>query len=211
MNPYLPNPNGSGFKRPAPTVLGGGLPSPSHTLLSGLIAPKRSVFVSYHHGDNLLSGDQAYYDQLSKVASAQFQLMTDKSLRTTIGSDNHDYIIQRIRTNHINGSSCTIVLCGAHTYQRKYVDWEIKATLDKGHGIVAVYLPTAPSSDDGITVPRRLYPNIKNDYAYWVSWEAFTQSAKNFKACIEFAIARSNNAELKKLIHNPKEIKKQNG
>jgi hypothetical protein len=35
--------------------------------------------------------------------------------------------------NAPTGTSCTIVLCGAETPKRKFVDWEIKAILDKGH------------------------------------------------------------------------------
>jgi len=46
-----------------------------------------------------------------------------------------------IRENFITGTSCTIVLCGAQTHLRKYVHWEIKATLDKEHGLIGVNLP----------------------------------------------------------------------
>jgi hypothetical protein len=205
-NPYFPSPLGSGFSKPKspPTILGSGFPSPGSLLASALTTPRRSVFVSYHH-----SCDQRYYDLLSSVGSAQFQLIRDNSLRLRIDSTNHDYIIQRIRDNHITGSSCTIVLCGAETYQRKYVDWEIKATLDKGHGIVAVYLPTAQRTSTGITVPDRLVPNIQNGYAAWLSWEEFTQSAQSFKTGIEQAVQLSKSHQSQ--IVNAKEIKKQNG
>jgi hypothetical protein len=46
--------------------------------------------------------------------------------------------MQRIRDKHITGTSCTIVLCGSLTPWRKYVDWEIKATLDKEHGLIGI-------------------------------------------------------------------------
>jgi len=207
MSPHFPDPLGRGLNRPKPPTFGAPLPRPIPTILGNVLpAHKRSVFVSYHH-----TSDQHYYDLLSNVASSRFQLMRDNSLRLRIDSNNHDYIIQRIRDNHITGSSCTIVLCGAETYQRKYVDWEIKASLDKEHGIVAVYLPSARREADGIRVPDRLVPNIESGYAYWVSWESFTQSADNFKACIESAIRRSSDLVLKRQIYNPKEIKKQNG
>jgi hypothetical protein len=101
------------------------------------------------------------------------------------------------------------VLCGAKTFERKYVDWEIKATLEKGHGIVAVYLPTAPRTATGITVPERLVPNIKNGYAVWVSWEDLVQSAHSFKTRIELAVQLSKSHQSQ--IVNAKEIKKQNG
>lgn len=33
-----------------------------------------------------------------------------------------------------------MVLCGAEAPQRKFVDWEIKATLDKEHGLIGINL-----------------------------------------------------------------------
>src|SRR5689334_858513 len=90
---------------------------------------KHKVFVSYHHG-----GDQAYYDAFSKAFHDTYDVIYDKSLERQVDSDNVDYVIQRIRDNYITGTSCTIVLVGKQTCGRKYVDWEIKATLDKEHG-----------------------------------------------------------------------------
>ena len=197
---------------PMPTVLGSGLVEPAPSLLSALGAPRRSVFISYHHGDNLLSGDQYYYDQLSRVASAQFRLMQDNSLDRRVNSTDTNYIIQRIRDKYITGSSCTIVLCGAHTYQRKYVDWETKATLDKEHGLIGVQLPTLPVNAQGrVSPPNRLNLNINSGYAQWIHWTELTASAESFKRHIEEAFARSNNASFKSKIINPLEIKKQNG
>jgi len=94
-----------------------------------VLAPvKRSVFVSHHH-----RGDQAYYDMFSRLFADSLEVFQDTSLERAHDSESHDYVRWSIRQNHIAGSSCTIVLCGANTYERKYVDWEIKATLDKRH------------------------------------------------------------------------------
>lgn len=54
---------------------------------------------------------------------------------------------------------------------RKYIDWEIKSTLDKQHGLIGVQLPTLLSNSYGqVTVPARLSDNIASGYALWVSW-----------------------------------------
>ncbi|MCA9906496.1 MAG: TIR domain-containing protein, partial [Anaerolineae bacterium] len=75
------------------------------------------------------------------------------------------------RDEYISGTSCTVVLCGIDTFNRKYVDWEIKATLDKQHGLLGVLLPTHRASPDGkFTVPDRLHDNIQTGYAHWISW-----------------------------------------
>ena len=87
---------------------------------------KRKIFVSYHH-DN----DQAYYNEFSRFFSDQYDAIQDSSLDRLIDSDDTEYVMRRIRENYITGTSCTVVLCGPQTRWRKYVDWEIKATLDK--------------------------------------------------------------------------------
>ena len=53
-----------------------------------------------------------------------------------IDSDDTEYVMRRIRENYNSGASGTFVLCGSDTPERKYVDWEIKATLDDRHGPV---------------------------------------------------------------------------
>ena len=147
---------------------------------------KRSVFVSYHHG-----GDQAYYDAFTKAIAATYDILFDNSLERRIDSDNVNYVLQRIRDSFVKGSSCTIVLCGAETPWRKYVDWEIKATLDMEHGLIGVNLPTNPlNGNNRYTVPDRLHDNIQSGYAIWTTWATFTASAASVKSTIEQAIVK---------------------
>ena len=150
-------------------------------------APLRPrVFVSYHHGN-----DQAYYDAFFRAFSDTYEVVQDRSLEREVDSDDPDYVIRRIRERHITGTSCTILLCGAHTPGRKYVDWEIKATLDKQHGLVGVYLPTALRHSDGIPVPGRYYDNWVTGYAPWYSWEQFTVSTASVWSAVSDANRRS--------------------
>jgi hypothetical protein len=173
------------------------------SLLSQLAIPtKRKIFVSYHHG-----GDQAYYDHFSRTFDDAYDIIFDNSLERQIDSDNTDYVIQRIRDSYVGGSSCTIVFCGAETPWRKYVDWEIKATLDVQHGLVGVNLPLNRQNTNGrYTVPDRLYDNIQSGFAVWTGWVNFTQNAANVKSLIEQAIARPAS-----LIVNNREMMSRNG
>ena len=107
--------------------------------LSGLGIPKRRIFVSYHHGN-----DRAYYDEFSRFFSSAYDVIQDNSVDRNIDSTNTDYVIRNIRENYITGTSCAIVLCGAQTPWRKFVDWESKATLDKNHGLIGINLPSNP-------------------------------------------------------------------
>src|SRR3712207_2077603 len=99
-------------------------------LLRNLQIPvKPKVFVSYHHGN-----DQWFANKFELLFHQQYEAVTDRSLDECIDSDDCGYIYQKIRDEFITGTSCTVVLCGRDTMNRKYVDWEIKATLDKEHG-----------------------------------------------------------------------------
>lgn len=165
-------------------------------------AVKRKVFVSYHHG-----GDQAYYNAFSNAFHDTYDVITDNSLEREIDSDDVEYVMRRIRENYITGSSCTIVLVGKDTHARKYVDWEIKATLDASHGLIGVRLPTAPvSPQNTVTVPGRLHDNIQSGYALWVSWADITASAQACQRYIEAANARD-----KRLIANTRARRLRNG
>lgn len=170
-------------------------------LLSGLALPiRRKVFVSYHH-----AGDQWYYDEFTRVFHEQYEAVYDNSLERAFDSSDTEYVMRRIRENHIHGTSCTIVLCGAQTPSRKYVDWEIKATLDKEHGLIGIQLPSLPVSLDGkVNVPERLNDNIKSGYAVWIGWTGLNLHMLNH--AVEAAVGKE-----KWLISNTRQMKQRNG
>lgn len=164
---------------------------PSSGLGGGLFAlaqTKRKVFVSYHHG-----GDRGYYDAFSATFCDKYDVIDDNSPERRIDSEDLDYVRRRLCENCITGSSCTIVLVGRDTWGRKYVDWEIDATLDKQHGLIGVQLPNALVLQDGtIGVPLRLLDNVKTGYAVWLSWAQLTASTADLTAFIEMANAKSS-------------------
>lgn len=163
---------------------------------------RRKIFVSYHHG-----GDQAYYDLFSQKFHDIHETVADNSLRGRIDSSDPEYVMRRIRENHIQGTSCTIVLVGRETHARKYVDWEIKATLDKEHGLICVHLPSLPvSAEGGIPVPDRLHDNLTSGYAVYTRWEELTESPISCQQIIENA-----NARAKQLIANTRPLRQRNG
>ncbi|MBN1655077.1 MAG: TIR domain-containing protein [Deltaproteobacteria bacterium] len=43
-----------------------------------------------------------------------------------------DYVMRRIRDEHLRDSTVTIVMIGNCTWSRKYVDWELQASLRSG-------------------------------------------------------------------------------
>lgn len=148
---------------------------------------KRKVFVSYHHRN-----DQAWYNSFSQTFGTQFDLFHDTSLDRQIDSDNTQYIAQAIRDGHIKGSSVTIVLMGTDTWKRRWVDWEIHATLEDGHGLLGIVLPDPYHSKDmsgNIIVPGRFFSNHQSGYAPLIHWPANYQILKQW---IDYAFQLSS-------------------
>lgn len=170
-------------------------------LLAALQQPaRRKVFVSYHH-----DGDQAYYDAFSRLFHDKYQAIRDTSLERAIDSDNTEYVMRRIREGHITGTSCTVVLIGGQSHLRKYLDWEIKATLDKQHGLVGIVLPThLKNTESQIVVPDRFLDNHKSGYSEWEHWTDLT--APRLTQLIDSAIVKP-----KYLINNSRPMRQRNG
>ena len=167
-----------------------------------LIPTKRKIFISYHH-----NSDQWYYNEFSRYFADGYEAVQDNSVDRLINSDNTDYVIRRIREEYITGTSCTIVLCGPQTRWRKYVDWEIKASLDKQHGLIGIKLPNNnPDSAGGVHKPDRLQDNINTGYAIWTTWENLNQGPDYLQKCIEHANSKSAS-----LIDNTRDLRKRNG
>ena len=143
--------------------------------------PKRRVFVSYHH-DN----DESYYDLFAVWFASISDVVTDRSLDRRVDTDDPEYTMRRIREGHLRGSSCTIVLCGLQTYQRKYVDWEICASLNQEAGLLGVLLPKPWQTP----IPARLYDNVASGYAVLVPWSNLVASPYNLRLLLENALAR---------------------
>ena len=163
--------------------------------------PKRRAFTSYCHKD-----DQAWYDSLSAF-SDWLDLFSDRSLGEPVRSDDPEYVNRAIREDRIAGSSVTIVLCGSRTYGRKYVDWEIRSTLHRSHGLVGVALPSVSRDWRGAPiVPARLHDNLVTGYGVWMP--EWTWDAEAWKSAIEDAYQRSqtlglliSNARLKMTVN----------
>lgn len=137
---------------------------------------KRKVFISYHH-----KGEQAVVDAFSKTFGEDYEVFTDKSLERAADSDDAEYLNQVCRDT-IEGTSVTIVMIGKQTGCRKFVDWEIRDTLFKKHGLVAISRPGLADSD--ACLPDRLKDNRKSEFAKWYT---YPNSAASLKTLIDEA------------------------
>jgi hypothetical protein len=107
---------------------------------------KRKVFVSYHHGDELEA--RKFVSDFAGPSG----VFTHRALGLSftddlIDSTNPEYVMRRIREDYLGDSTVTIVLIGTCTHSRRFVDWEIKASLQQGtalpNGLIGILLPSA--------------------------------------------------------------------
>jgi len=184
--PILGRPGGLG------SILGA---TPPESLLRSLanslrIPEKRKIFVSYHH-----HRDQFYYDELARLVD-DCDFLQDRSVDRLIDSNDVEYQERRIREEFIRGTAATIALVGVETYQRKFVDWELYATLYLEHGLIGILLPyfSPPSNTGKFIVPDRLHENIESGYALWKRWNELAGAANPaavLRLWIEEAIAKN--------------------
>lgn len=162
---------------------------PRESWLPQPVPQKRKVFVAYHHGDRFRPGDQYWANVFRGTFSTWYEVLYDRSVQEPVNSNDLEYVNRRIREDFIVGSSVTILLCGANTWKRKCVDWEIHSTLHHHHALLGIALPTATQLPDGsIRTPDRFYANWTLGYTEWMHW---TNDPALLKDGIEAAVARS--------------------
>lgn len=130
---------------------------------------RHNVFISYHHEQ-----DQCYKDKFVRMMGNH---IVDKSVYTEIDDDElpTERTLQIIREDFVSPASVMVVLIGRCTWRRKYVDWEIGASLtDTGMnprcGLLGIILPDHPDYDsdeyDPHLIPPRLADNLDGDNSF---------------------------------------------
>lgn len=133
---------------------------------------RHKVFISYHHDDEIEVSDflETFDYERRVFISRALGMGMEQDI---IDSDDTDYVMRRIRQLYLKDSTVTIVLIGKCTWSRKYVDWEIQASLRRGstvtpNGLLGIVLPSASKNP---VAPERLRMNLnsKDDdgYARW--------------------------------------------
>ncbi|MGP5700878.1 TIR domain-containing protein [Glutamicibacter arilaitensis] len=153
---------------------------------------RHKTFISYHHEDEAeVASFISYFDHdedvlISRGIGASME-------GDIIGSTNDAYIKQRIRDLYLRDSTVTLVLIGAATWGRKFVDWEIAASLrntstSNRNGLVAITLPSVADSYYK-KLPDRLSDNLDGDLGY-AKWMKYPSSASVLATIIDDAFVR---------------------
>jgi hypothetical protein len=144
---------------------------------------KQRVFVSYHH-----RGDQVWFERFAAAFTGQYQIVADDSIERAVEFEDTEAVIRRIRDRFVADTRCTVVLVGVHTSGRKFVDWEVDATLATEHGLIALLLPTVTHADSAL--PERLADNISSGYAMVERWDTLLANPVLLGAWIDTASER---------------------
>lgn len=157
--------------------------------------PRHNVFISYHYEQDFADKEQ--------FVQMMGNHIVDKSVNIgDIVSDSRptEATLQRIREDHIADASVTIVLIGRCTWKRKYVDWEIGASLrdtatNPRCGLLGILLPSHPNYGeeryDSHLIPPRLSDNCNgnNPFACIYDWPG-SQGVNSIRGWIHKAFLR---------------------
>lgn len=171
---------------------------------------RRKCFISYHHDDEdeVRQFIQTFdHDQDVLIARGIGASMAGD----IINSDNDDYIKARIREKYLRDTTVTVVLVGKCTWARKFVDWEVAASLRNTStasrsGLLAITLPSVADYCHK-QLPARVADNMDGEDGY-ARWWKYPTSASSLADCIETAHdARSTRA---RLVDNTRELRSHN-
>ena len=128
---------------------------------------RHKTFISYHHDDQEeVDKFIETFDHDRDVFIAR-AVGSDQTMDELIQSDDDDYVMRRIREEHIRDSTVTLVFVGKNTWTRKFVDWELAASLHQGpkaglpNGVVAILSPELSEA----ILPDRFVDNWESGYA----------------------------------------------
>lgn len=160
------------------------------------MSDRHRVFVSYYHKD-----DQHYKELFERRFSNTYDIYVSESVKMGSIDDtklSNEQILQKIRDEHLRDSTVTVVLIGARTWQRKFVDWEIGASIRQTNfnprsGLLGILLPSYPKPlgrmYDRYTIPPRLHDNIECGFANIYDWR---KDPSTVQAWIHEAFKRRN-------------------
>jgi len=174
---------------------------------------RHKCFISYRQADD---------DEVGKFIEDFDDVFIAKVLGVSgddadlIDSDDSDYVMRRIRELYLTDSTVTIVMVGACTWARKYVDWEIASSLrndenSKRSGLFGVTLPSTASSD-AKRLPDRLAANVlggKSSEGY-ARWWKYPTSDSSLRTHIEDAFGARTTSERVDKIDNTAAMFKNN-
>jgi hypothetical protein len=168
------------------------------TLVPPPLPVRRTVFISF------CQYDRAAVDDFVHRWTVEERVFIPKALGTAFGSDlinsdNAEYVMGTIRRDYLSDSTITLALIGTCTHSRRFVDWEIKASLRQGenytpNGLLGILLSPLQSAH----LPPRFAANWERGEANcYARYRHEPSSAQELRTWLEDAFAaRTTRAQL---------------
>jgi hypothetical protein len=102
----------------------------------------RRVFISYQHDDVQQAKG---FNLLRWNSNVDFDFV-GRHLLSPVESEDPQYIRSKIR-EQLNGTSVTVVLIGQNTASSEWVDYEIRASMERGNGVIGIHLKGAENAE----------------------------------------------------------------
>ncbi|WP_336030564.1 TIR domain-containing protein [Geodermatophilus sp. FMUSA9-8] len=173
-------------------------------------AVRHKCFVSYHSAD---TEEAATFVESFEDVFIPRAIGVEEGDGSIINSEDVDYIRDVIRTKYLKDSTVTIVLVGKCSWARKFVDWEIYASLRNTetttrNGLLGILLPSLTQNPP--TAPTRLVDNVPSGGgAAYGRYHYYPKTKSELRTNIEDAFhARGSRAHL---IDNSRPLRKRNG
>lgn len=162
----------------------------------------RRVFYSFHY-----QPDNWRASQVRNIGSVEGNKpATDNDWESV--TKGGEAAIQRWIDGQLDGRSCTVVLVGTGTAQRKWIDYEIKTSWNSGKGVVGVHIHNLknvqgqqsakganPFAHFTMDRDKASLSSIVRTYdpPYWDSKSVYSHITDNLSAWIEEAVRIRNN------------------
>lgn len=162
---------------------------------------RHKTFISYH-GDDHEEVEKFIktFDHNRDVFIAR-ALGSDQTMDELIDSESDEYVMRRIREDQIKDSTVTLLFIGKNTWNRKFVDWELAASLHQGskaglpNGVLAILSPKLSKA----ILPDRFVDNWETGYANFCP---FPKNRTQLAKWIEQAFESREDKDKRGLIKN---------
>jgi hypothetical protein len=115
--------------------------------LFGGLPKTRHTFYSFHYADVMRVNQIRMCDQF-KTTDRRTPRVVDRSLWETAKLKNPSALASMIDKG-LAGTSATCVLAGTETWSREWVKYEIARSLERGNGLLAVFIHNCPCPRNG--------------------------------------------------------------
>ena len=145
-------------------------------------ASRRKCFISYYSADTDEVDD--FLEDFDAALISKVIGVTDSD--DFIDSEDSDYVMSRLRDEYLGDSTVTICLIGSCTHSRRYVDWELKASLRQGsyipNGLLGIVLPSRQNS---AVLPQRFKDNWSRDDKGYALYRSYPTAVSTLRSWIE--------------------------